>query len=160
MRHKLLLCAFCLSAMYLFAAEPVLRVVPLRGNQRDMALSAIGKVVYRGDSLYVCDRISNILYAETLHKAGHIVYAEMQETPTDMSTNREQAEVKVYPNPTQGLLTVQNASGEAVRIYDLQGKAVLTASLYEGTASVDVSSLPVGTYVLLVQNGVFQFIKQ
>lgn len=159
MRRNLLLC-FCLSAMCLFAEEPVLHVVPLEGNLRDMALSAIGKVVYRGDSLYVRDQIGNVLYAQSLRHIGHIVYAERQKTPTDISTSQEQAEVKVYPNPTQGLLMVQNAEGEQVHIYDLQGKVVLAASLYEGTASVDVSLLPVGTYVLLVQNGVFQFIKQ
>lgn len=160
MKRNIVLCAFCLSAICLFAAETVLRVFPLRGSNRDMVLSVIGKVVYQSDSLFVCDKAERVLYAEPLRKVGHITYAEGAETPTNTDNRQGQAEVKVYPNPTQGLLTVRNASGEAVRIYDLQGKVVLTALLCEGAASVDVSSLLVGTYVLMVQNGVFQFIKQ
>ncbi len=160
MKRKIMLCAFCLLAICLSAAESVLRVFPLQGSNRDMALSVIGKVVYRGDSLFVYDKTDRVLYAEALRKVGHITYAERAEVPSDTSTPQEQAEVQVYPNPTLGLLTVRNASGEAVRIYDLQGKSVLVSPLCEGAASVDVSSLPVGTYVLMVQNGVFQFIKQ
>lgn len=160
MKRKIVLCTFCLSAVCLFAAEAALQVIPLHGDQLEMALSAIGKVVYLNDTLCVRDKTGNLLYGEALRNVGRIVYGETAETPTGTDNPQEQADVQVYPNPTQGQLTVRNAQGTAARIYEMQGKAVLAAPIYEGTATVDVSPLPVGTYLLLVQNGVFQFIKQ
>jgi hypothetical protein len=69
---------------------------------------------------------------------------------------REMAEFKVYPNPTDDLLFVELSGAEIVNValYDLQGRMV--AGVHAGTPqpgatiTLDVKSLPAGVYVLRV----------
>lgn len=148
-----LLCSLPLMAKYL-------TIHPLTGNAMQTALVSVGKAVYRGDSLYVFDRTGYMVYHEALAKIRSVDYSRDQ-LPADISpAENTTTTVVAYPNPTQGQLMVRHAEGDLVRIYALQGELLLTAPLYEGSATIDVSHLPAGTYLLLVQNGVFQFIKQ
>ena len=148
-----LLCGMPLRAEYL-------TVFPLTGTARQNALASVGRVVYHGDSLYVFDHAGYSVYQEALAKIRRVDYSG-NPLPTDIAqTENTQTTVVAYPNPTQGQLMVQHAEGDLVRIYGTEGKLLLTAPLYEGAATLDVSHLPAGPYLLLVQNGVFQFIKQ
>ena len=152
----LLICAAGVSA-----AELSLRVVPVTGKSQQEALSAIGKMVYRNDSLLVFDQAGNPLYKEALRNMRRIDFTETDNPGTDVSAvENQKAKLSVYPNPTQGLLQVQHAEGDFVRVYDLQGKQLFATALHNGIATIDVSALPAGTYLLLVQNGLFRFIKE
>jgi len=69
----------------------------------------------------------------------------------------DETALTVYPNPTDDLLFVElRGAGIAnVALYDLQGRAVETlraTSLQDGTATLDVKSLPAGVYVLRVKD--------
>lgn len=59
----------------------------------------------------------------------------------------------VAPNPTSGMLTVQGRAIDGLRITDMQGRTVLSAT-GNGTAQhvVDASPLPVGLYTLVVSD--------
>lgn len=160
MKYKIILCILWLYNIHIFAQETALQVVPLQGTKHNIILSSIGKIVYQCDSLYIYDKRCYVLYTESLHQIGHINYSEVEKTPTNSQITQEFSNVLVYPNPTQEVLIVRNAQGKAAQIYDLRGSVVLTASMNDGGANIDVSSLPSGTYILLIQNGVFQFIKQ
>lgn len=65
----------------------------------------------------------------------------------EMGTNDlNENEVSVFPNPTNGKLTIKINSGESVkkvRIYDIQGKLV--------AEKADLSHLPNGTYMLKIE---------
>lgn len=139
------------------AGTSYLRVQPLEGQARTSALETIGKVVYRNDSMYIVDKTDFVVYQEALSKIQRLDFTDKeQETSTETAT----AELTAYPNPTQGTLMVQHATGKTVRVYDVQGKLVLTTDLEEGSSKVDVSGLPKGNYLLLVENGIFRFIKE
>lgn len=60
---------------------------------------------------------------------------------------------KIYPNPVQDKIYVQvNQNAQAI-LYDLHGKKLLSAWLNAGSNEINVSSLPQGTYMLvLLQN--------
>jgi hypothetical protein len=75
-------------------------------------------------------------------------------TATDIA---DETALTVYPNPTDDLLFVElRGAGIAnVALYDLQGRVVETlraTSLQDGTATLDVKSLPAGVYVLRVKD--------
>lgn len=60
-------------------------------------------------------------------------------------------ELRIYPNPASGMATVEYANADAnsqLVVFDMSGKAVRTLPLgsEQGTASIDVSSLPAGVY--------------
>jgi uncharacterized repeat protein (TIGR01451 family) len=61
---------------------------------------------------------------------------------------------KVYPNPANDRVFVAADSNiETVMIYDLLGKTVLNSSINSNTASIDVSGISAGLYLLEVSNG-------
>lgn len=74
--------------------------------------------------------------------------------------------VSLFPNPVSNQLTINaNVNIENVQIYNILGKQVLTKSLNERSASIDVSSLNSGIYILKYISynnkfGVQKFIKK
>ncbi|MGY8953089.1 MAG: T9SS type A sorting domain-containing protein [Flavobacteriales bacterium] len=71
-----------------------------------------------------------------------------------LASNSVQSNSKIYPNPTQGSVTVENSIGiNSIKIVDLSGKEVLNVmDVNSITYSIDLSALKPGTYVLQVEN--------
>ena len=128
-------------------AVPSLVVKPLVGTECISALSTVGKLVYSGDSLYV----------------KHIRFSDEQPSnPTDVENTPSDniLKVKAYPNPTQDILMVENAQGDMLRLYTMDGRLLETQPLTNGSAQVNMANLPTGNYLLLSGNQSFQVIKQ
>ncbi len=76
--------------------------------------------------------------------------------------------VKLYPNPTSGLLHINNQEQVDIHIYDVLGKQLESSSLETGTNSIDLSYFTAGIYFVKVrlfsngQEGVktYRIIKQ
>ena len=63
----------------------------------------------------------------------------------------EAPEVTLAPNPTDGRLTVRcGAEITAVELYDMQGRAVLTVKGLDAETTIDLSTLPKGTYTAVI----------
>ena len=57
----------------------------------------------------------------------------------------------IYPNPVTNRLTVETSgSDEEVVLYDVLGRVVQRTRLVAGKASLDLSALPAGVYVVRV----------
>jgi hypothetical protein len=76
-----------------------------------------------------------------------------------MQNIRESQGIKVYPNPCRDMLTVGTDDGQPLEasLYDLLGREVARATPSSGS-DIDTSTLPEGTYVVLVRSplGIFQ----
>ena len=85
--------------------------------------------------------------------SGH--YWAVDEQPDD-------ATFGVYPNPTNGILTIHHSSfrihHSAFRITNLMGQTVQTGSLSAETQQVDVSDLPQGMYFISVDDMTQKFV--
>jgi hypothetical protein len=80
--------------------------------------------------------------------------ASTQEVVAESNVATAKETVLVYPNPVASALYLKGELKEAggiIRIYDLNGKQVLTAK--SGVNSVKVDALPTGTYVLVYTKG-------
>ena len=62
-----------------------------------------------------------------------------------------------YPNPTQGLIRIDLPEVQFVEVFDLLGKSIFVSE----KATIDLSGLPSGVYVLKVNlsNGVIKMGK-
>ena len=68
--------------------------------------------------------------------------------------DEEQASFAVYPNPTNGELTIENADNNAtsVEIYSLTGEMVFESALIDGQNILDLELLEAGTYFYAIKN--------
>ena len=69
--------------------------------------------------------------------------------------------MKVYPNPVNDVVYIQNApeTDFIVSIYRMNGVLILNTKLSSGSKSIDVSYLSSGLYLLNVNSRTFKFVK-
>jgi PKD repeat protein len=70
--------------------------------------------------------------------------------------NVQTANLKLYPNPTNGNVTVElphMVSGATAIVTDLTGKTIATKQFESTTTTVDLSNVSEGIYIIRVQNG-------
>ncbi len=85
----------------------------------------------------------------------------------DISKNRKRYNLKLYPNPTTGILNIdleESIQGKIV-IYDVLGKKVMEESIFGNKKNMDVSTLATGTYNISIESkgkkiGNEQFVKE
>lgn len=65
---------------------------------------------------------------------------------SDFETNY----IRFYPNPTTGIITISLLEDSTVSVIDLSGKQVMTKNLEMGEATLDMSSLTKGMYLIQV----------
>lgn len=85
--------------------------------------------------LYVAARTTGTLYRITDTTAG--------------ITQFNNATVKLYPNPTNGILNISAATAEpfTLKLYDLQGKVLLQQEVTTAETTINISALGSGVYM-------------
>ncbi len=127
------------------------------GAQQSENIAAIGKWVFtdNGTTLQLIDKQGNSLATELLDNIRKITFAEPS-IPSAIEEALQAGQIVVYPNPAHDLLIVQGAETQPLRVFDMQGRVVVTA---EGN-ELNVSDLENGTYLLQIGTQVVRFIKQ
>jgi hypothetical protein len=153
---------FLLSLLFVAIAamaETALIIQPLDGNEQANSLAQIGYVKVTPDSLFVFSYGDFLLSKAAIKDIRHIRYGEPNQ-PTSLNDVQSATTCRVYPNPTQDKLVIENAEGEKVYIFDINGHLLQTANLQNGNATLNVSPLPQGEYLLLLNTQTVKFIKQ
>ena len=83
---------------------------------------------------------------------------------SDTSLNVIDGEVKkstkVYPNPTTGIFYIDSPEQETVMIFNIAGQFVKSVNLKAGKNTVDITTLPVGLYILKAKMSSHKIIKK
>ena len=157
MRQKILLIPLLFVGIAAIA-ETSLIVQPLSGNEQAQALSTIGYVKVTSDSLFIYSHSDMLLGKNAIKDIRHIRYGEPnnQEGIDDVNVTT----CRVYPNPTQDMLIIDGTNADKALIFDLNGRLLQTTLLYGEKATINVTALPKGEYILLLNTQTFKFIKQ
>ena len=139
-------------------AETALIIQPLNGDEQANALAQIGYVKVTPDSLFVFSHGDFLLSKAAIKDIRHIRYGEPDEQQ-GIEDVQSATTCRVYPNPTQDRVVIENAEGEKVYIFDINGRLLQTANLQDGNATLNVSPLPQGEYLLLLNTQTVKFIK-
>ncbi len=72
--------------------------------------------------------------------------------------------IQIYPNPVINTVTILGGSGSAARVYDINGKLLLTQNITKDSATIDMSALAKGMYYLkmigLQEKSVMKILKE
>ncbi len=84
------------------------------------------------------------------------------DTTTSIDARTESLDARLYPNPAQGMITVELADYRNVnyQILDLSGKVLQTGKLNNNKQSLNLSQLSAGQYILLLRDGEGNFGRQ
>jgi len=63
--------------------------------------------------------------------------------------NSEVSNVVVYPNPSAGIVNIQNATNANYQVIDITGKVILTGTFNN---SVQINNLPKGLFVIRIES--------
>jgi len=140
------------SAPSLNAVETDLVLVPQNSNQCVPGTSA---------SIYTL--AGGIYYVFVLNN-GAVTDIVIDGTNLGVSNNTLEG-FTYYPNPTNGVLNLSSKDNiEMVTIYNLLGQTVLTDNVGATSATLDISGLSVGTYMMKAtvngQVGVYKILKK
>lgn len=91
---------------------------------------------------------------------GHYSFSEFKILPRDINdisnttgiNELSKVEVKVYPNPTSGLLNFNNVDNSTINILDITGKTLKTFKTITNNISVNLNSFANGLYFYNVTN--------
>ena len=156
MRQKLLLIPLLFVAIAAIA-ETSRIVQPLSDNEQAQALSTIGYVKVTPDSLFIYTHSDMLLGKNAIKDIRHIRYGEPNEATSIDDENVTTC--RIYPNPTQDMLIIDDSNADKALIFDLNGRLLQTTPLYGEKATINVTALPQGDYILLLNTQTLKFIK-
>lgn len=139
-------------------AETSLIVQPLTGNEQAKALSNIGYVKVTLDSLFIYSHSDILLGKNAIKDIRSICYGEPS-TATSID-NVNVSMCRIYPNPTQDMLIIDGSNADKALIFDQNGRLLQTVAISSDHATINVTALPQGDYILLLNTQTFKFIKQ
>ena len=132
-------------------AETSLIIQPLTGTEQANALAQIGYVKVTQDSLFVFTHSDVLLSKTAIKDIRHIRFGESNES-TSIGNVQATTSCRVYPNPTQDMLIIENANCDKAYIFDINGRLLQTTSIDRDHTSINVNSLPLGEYLLFLGN--------
>lgn len=157
------LCALLLATTLACFAdnETSLIVNKLNGEEYSKALSTVGRMYFTDGNIVLQTTDGDQIPICAISEAQSIVFAKGNtddSNPTIIpEVIRDKVSISVYPNPSAGIVSVSGLSdGAEVRVFDLQGRHVLTSS----APSVDLSSLKAGIYLLQAGPEVVQIVRK
>ena len=139
--------------------QPSIIIERLVGEDLTFALAKVGKLTFANDSIYLVAQAGNVLGREARAKTHKIIFGsgESLTAVPEASTG----DIRVYPNPTSDYLTVSGLDGgSTIRIYANDGKLLETTTADDNTATLQVSHLTQGTYLLQINTTIIKFIKK
>ena len=140
-------------------AETSLIIQPLTSTEQANALAQIGYVKVTQDSLFVYSHSDLLLSKTAIKDIRHIRFGGSNGS-TSIGNVQATTSCRVYPNPTQDMLIIDNANCEKVFIFDINGRLLQTIHIDGDHTSINVNSLPLGEYLLFLGNQTVKFLKK
>jgi hypothetical protein len=150
----LILCCFCSINANAQTEQVNLTIIFNDGTQTEHILSDTGKIVFSNSSIVILDD-TDFPFPYPLASIRKMLVSNY------VSIDKSEIEnIKIYPNPVQDFLQIQNPIHDNMRaeIFSISGKSLYKAE-FEGDKQIDISSLLSGTYLIKINNTFYKFTK-
>ncbi|GLR15475.1 PQQ-dependent sugar dehydrogenase [Portibacter lacus] len=129
---------------------PLAKIKELRLLSEDGNATTLNKLSQssRADLRFGIDDSGEIYF---LTKADGIVRKFKAPTSSDHKTIAEKDEVNIFPNPSQGIITIQVSPteiGQPYEILSIDGSIVKSGKFIDVNTQINLSEVPLGTYIL------------
>ena len=165
MKKSLLLAICFLVLADICPARNVLTVRKLSSKEQLEYLAQFAKIKFRNDSMFIFNTANEIISQNALVNVQVMIFNEDEEEPVPSSIDdvtTDALRLSVFPNPATYSIRVENYEAlQNISVYSLTGEPVVVESTIDDTrATVNVSSLEAGTYIMLINQTAVKFIKQ
>ena len=82
-----------------------------------------------------------------------IIYVKQDPNPPSAISSSILGQILVYPNPAKDFLTIETPELLVMKMYNIQGALVLSQTITEPKARLDINHLASGQYTLLMEAG-------
>jgi hypothetical protein len=111
-----------------------------------------------GDGLYICDE----LYAHALDmNTDNSIISNCAVTADLNKSDNQKNDIFVYPNPTKDVINLKMEAKETTwfNILSISGQLILSGHISGANPQIKVAEIPVGLYILQVENKSPQLIE-
>ena len=70
------------------------------------------------------------------------------------------SDLAIYPNPTTGIVHIDVPRDAVLQLFDMVGHCLLSTRVPQGTAALDLTSLPQGVYLVRMAGSVSRLVKR
>lgn len=160
MKKFYLLLNFVLAFTIIAKAETSLFIDYLSDEDAEIVLNVIGRVEIKDEVFRLIGVDGTELASCNLYEVKKISFVQSS-TESNIVDNNSNS-ITIFPNPTRDVLFVNGLNpNDVVRLFDLQGKLILTSvTSIDGKSQISVSQLPNGVYLLQVGVEIMKFVKQ
>ncbi|AZA53261.1 T9SS type A sorting domain-containing protein [Chryseobacterium sp. G0201] len=79
---------------------------------------------------------------------------------TNENANITKKQASIYPNPTNGPLTIKTEENTKAEVYNQEGKLVKSLDIKKGINETNISELPTGVYIMKTASEYYKIIKK
>lgn len=152
------LAAASLTAAAQDGADPMYMVVQLNdGSYKAIDTDAVGRITFDGSSMKAADNGGNTLIKIDLSTISAIEFSDAQQSSIE-SAITDQCAI-AYDAASASLRISASVSGP-LSVYDPKGAIVLTVDLAPGEATIDLSALSSGVYIVNHASSTLKFSKK
>lgn len=158
MRKLLLMPLVLMIALVAQAGVTHLRVEMLTGGGLSSSLALIGKIVLGEDDVLLYDNSGVQIGSTPFSQLGKIVFYE---DGISALSDVTESSVQVFYDATRESLFVCGLEGQqTIRVYSASGQLLQSTNATNGEATIHISGLQNGAYLLQVGAQVVKFIKE
>lgn len=114
------------------------------GNQETTFLDPVHEYTANGTYTVCMEVVNGSGCSDEICKTVTVIGVSVKENTTNSA-------ISIYPNPSNGLFTVSHPTSSIITVTNVIGKEVFKNSS-NGTSTVDLTHLPVGTYFVTVKS--------
>lgn len=155
-------------------ASPIVLIQQMNRQQMLQEAAKLGKMTFENGKINVYSIDNDLILSTSITEEIAIVVNADNSTIGIVDENGEEQEIevvaslqsqgvvaRVYPNPAVDNIYVEGAvRGTAIRIFSLDGQILLSETVNADKIVVPVSELPIGNYLLQVNQTLLKMIKQ
>lgn len=91
-----------------------------------------------------------LVVADALYETTQSFYIR---TSTNSIEDFGMGAISIYPNPTEGLINIENCEGSTYEIFDVTGKVIANGAINSSTESISIDNSKTGNFTIRIING-------